>query len=47
METSIFMNLQVTPQAADLVVPLGGTYSVWKEIRDFVFEKYLIGRAHV
>lgn len=40
METSIFMNLQVTPQAADLVVPLGGTYSVWKEIRDFVFEKY-------
>jgi len=40
MDTSIFMNLQVTPQTADLVVPLGETYLVWKEIRDFVLEKY-------
>lgn len=40
MDTSIFMDLAKTPQTADLEIPLGGTFTFWKEIRDFVFAKY-------
>ena len=40
METSIFMDLSKKPETADLVIPLGNTFSIWKEISDFVFEKY-------
>ena len=40
METSIFMDLTKKPETADLVIPLGNTFSIWKEISDFVFEKY-------
>lgn len=40
METSIFMDLSKTPKTTDLEIPLRNTYSVWKEIRDFVLEKY-------
>ena len=40
METSIFMDLTKTPNASDLEIPLGKTFSVWQDIRDFVFEKY-------
>jgi hypothetical protein len=34
------MDLAKTPETADLVIPLGNTFTIWKEIRDFVFEKY-------
>lgn len=40
METSIFMDLTKTPETADLEIPLGNTFPLWKEIRDFVFVKY-------
>lgn len=40
METSVFMDLANTPVTSDLEIPLGKTFSVWMEIRDFVFEKY-------
>lgn len=40
METSIFMDLTKTPNASDLVAPLGNVVTVWNEIKDFVFEKY-------
>lgn len=40
MDTSIFMNLEVTPVNDDLIEPLGETFPVWLEIRDFVFQKY-------
>ena len=28
------------PETADLEIPLGNTYPIWNEIRDFVLEKY-------
>jgi hypothetical protein len=34
------MDLSKKPETADLVIPLGNTFSIWKEISDFVFEKY-------
>ncbi|MBK6285768.1 MAG: DUF3788 family protein [Draconibacterium sp.] len=34
------MDLSKTPKTSDLEVPLGSTFAVWNEIRDFVFEKY-------
>jgi hypothetical protein len=40
MDTSIFMDLTKIPESADLEFPLGNTYQYWKEIRDFVLEKY-------
>ncbi len=40
MDKSIFMNLTEIPENADLEFPLGNTYQYWKEIRDFVIEKY-------
>jgi hypothetical protein len=40
METSIFMDLTKTPETVDLEIPLGSTFGIWKEIRDFVFLKY-------
>ncbi len=40
METSIFMDLTKLPETADLVIPLGNTFPLWKEISDFVFLKY-------
>ena len=40
MEPSIFMDLTKTPKTSDLEIPLGKTFAVWNEIRDFVFEKY-------
>ena len=40
MDTSIFMDLTKTPENADLEFPLDHTYQYWKEIRDFVLEKY-------
>lgn len=40
METSIFMDLTKKPETADLVIPLDNTFSIWKEISDFVLEKY-------
>ena len=40
METSIFMDLTKKPKTADLEIPLGNTFAIWKEISDFVFEKY-------
>ena len=40
METSIFMDLTKTPETADLEIPLGNTFLIWKEIRDYVLEKY-------
>jgi len=40
METSIFMDLSKKPETADLVIPLANTFQFWKEISDFVFEKY-------
>ena len=40
METSIFMDLSKKPETTDLVIPLGNTFQLWKEISDFVFEKY-------
>ena len=40
MDNSIFMDLTKTPKNADLEIPLGSTYQVWREIRNFVFEKY-------
>ena len=40
MDTSIFMDLTKSLKNADLEIPLGCTYPVWKEIRNFVFEKY-------
>ncbi len=40
METSVFMNLEVTPVTNDLVEPLKNTFPIWMDIRDFVFLKY-------
>ena len=40
MDTSIFMDLSKKPETADLEIPLGNTYPIWIEIRDFVLEKY-------
>ena len=40
MDTSIFMELSKTPETVDLEIPLGKTYPIWMEIRDFVLEKY-------
>ncbi|HSM46233.1 MAG TPA: DUF3788 family protein [Draconibacterium sp.] len=40
MDTSIFMDLSKIPETTDLAFPLGKTYPIWKEIRDFVIEKY-------
>ena len=40
MDKSIFMDLTKMPVSSDLEIPLGNTYSFWKEICDFVFEKY-------
>lgn len=40
METSIFMDLTIKPETADLEIPLGNTFPIWKEISDFVFLKY-------
>lgn len=40
MDTSIFMDLTKIPETADLVIPLGNTFPFWKEISDFVLEKY-------
>lgn len=40
MDTSVFMDLNKMPQTADLKSPLGKTFNLWMEIRDFVFEKY-------
>jgi len=40
MDTSIFMDLAKTPKTKDLVAPLAETFLLWKEIRDFVLEKY-------
>lgn len=40
METSIFTELSKSPETNDLVIPLGNTFPVWMEIRDFVFGKY-------
>ena len=40
METSIFMDLLKKPETVDLEIPLGNTYPIWIEIRDFVLEKY-------
>jgi hypothetical protein len=40
METSIFMDLTKKPKTADLEIPLGNAFAIWKEISDFVFEKY-------
>ncbi len=40
MDTSIFMDLEKTPKTNDLIKPLGSTFPIWMEIRNFVFEKY-------
>jgi hypothetical protein len=40
MDTNIFMDLSKIPETTDLAFPLGKTYPIWKEIRDFVIEKY-------
>ena len=40
METSYFTDLNQTPITTDLKVPLGSTFTIWMEIRDFVFDKY-------
>lgn len=40
MDTSIFMDLKKEPQTQDLQVPLGKTFSLWMEIKDFVLEQY-------
>jgi hypothetical protein len=40
MDTSIFMDLSKIPEITDLAFPLSKTYPIWKEIRDFVIEKY-------
>jgi hypothetical protein len=40
MDTSIFMDLSKIPETTDLAFPLGKTYPIWKEISDFVIEKY-------
>ena len=40
MDTSVFMDLKKEPQTEDLQVPLGKTFDLWMEIRDFVFEQY-------
>jgi hypothetical protein len=40
MDTSIFMDLSKIPETTYLAFPLGKTYPIWKEIRDFVIEKY-------
>ncbi|KAF0238717.1 MAG: hypothetical protein FD181_718 [Prolixibacteraceae bacterium] len=40
MDKSIFMELSKTPETVDLEMPLGKTFPIWMEIRDFVLEKY-------
>ena len=40
MDTSVFMDLAKTPEAADLEISIGSTYPIWMEIRNFVFDKY-------
>ncbi len=40
METSIFMDLTKIPEVNELEIGLSKTYAFWKEIRDFVLEKY-------
>jgi len=44
METSIFMDLEKEPETDDLKVPLGETFNLWMQIRDFVFEKYPLSK---
>ena len=44
MEPSIFMNLQKEPKTDDLKMPLGKTFDLWVQIRDFVFEKYPLAK---
>jgi hypothetical protein len=40
MDTSIFLDLTKKPTTNDLEIPLHKTFTLWMEIRDFVFEKY-------
>ncbi|HSO88863.1 MAG TPA: DUF3788 family protein [Draconibacterium sp.] len=40
METSIFMDLSKTPETVELETPLGKTFPLWMEIREFVLEKH-------
>lgn len=40
MEISIFSDKQVKPTEKDLAVVLNSTYSLWKELRDYVYGRY-------
>lgn len=40
METSVFMDKAQIPNENDLETALGNNVLIWREIRDFVFEKY-------
>jgi hypothetical protein len=39
-DISIFTNKLIVPKNEDLVVNLGSTYSLWRQIREFVYQKY-------
>jgi len=40
MDTSIFLDLTKKTTTNDLEIPLHKTFTLWMEIRDFLFEKY-------
>lgn len=40
MDISIFTDLKKIPQTSELEIPLANTFSLWMEIRDYVFENY-------
>jgi hypothetical protein len=40
MDTSVFMDLAKTPETNELKGAIGNTFLYWKELRDFIFEKY-------
>jgi hypothetical protein len=43
MTISIFTDKARQPNPDDLVAPLGETYELWKQIRQFILEKYPAG----
>lgn len=43
MTISIFTDKARQPNPNDLVAPLGETYALWKQIRQFILEKYPCG----
>jgi hypothetical protein len=40
MESSVFLDKVQIPNENDLEIALGNNFSIWREIRDFVIEKY-------